>query len=160
METDLHASCWAEAREQGQQVLADTEATLTRAKQEHARLRSHRFVWLHRLSWSVIPLAFILPALWGKYIYSEQWQIMNHEVQVCFEEAFVEENDLRHTRSLDVNHLRGTRKSFITGMTVSIAARKKRKKIGKRPMKTTVLYMFLLLRLPSMEFMYPASRWT
>ena len=42
---------------------------------------------------------------------------MNHEVQVCFEEAFVEENDLRHTRSLDVNHLRGTRKSFITGMT-------------------------------------------
>lgn len=117
METDLHASCWAEAREQGQQVLADTEATLTRAKQEHARLRSHRFVWLHRLSWSMIPLAFILPALWGKYIYSEQWQIMNHEVQVCFEEAFVEENDLRHTRSLDVNHLRGTRKSFITGMT-------------------------------------------
>lgn len=117
MEACLHKVCWAEARQQGQLVLADTEATLTRAKQENARLRSHRFVWLHRLSWGMIPLAFVLPALWGKYIYGEQWQTMNHEVQVCFEEAFVEENDLRHIRSLDVNHLRGTRKSFITGMT-------------------------------------------
>lgn len=117
MEACLHEACWAEARQQGQQILEDTEATLTRAKQENARLRSHRFVWLHRLSWSMIPLAFILPALWGKYIYNEQWQTMSHEVQVCFEEAFMEENDLRHIRSLDVNHLRGTRKSFITGMT-------------------------------------------
>lgn len=117
MKACLHEACWAEARQQGQQILEDTEATLTRAKQENARLRSHRFVWLHRLSWSMIPLAFILPALWGKYIYNEQWQTMSHEVQVCFEEAFMEENDLRHIRSLDVNHLRGTRKSFITGMT-------------------------------------------
>lgn len=117
MEACLHNACWTEARLQARQVLADTEATLTRAKEENARLRSHRFVWLHRLSWSMIPLAFVLPALWGRYIYHEQQQSMNHEVQVCFEEAFVEENDLRHIRSVDVNHLKGVRKSFITGAT-------------------------------------------
>lgn len=117
METDLHNARWSEAEEQGKQLLTDTEATLTRAKQENARLRSRRATWLRRLSWSMVPLAFVLPALWTGYIYHEQWKVLNHEVQVCFEEAFVEENDLRHSRSLDVNHLRGTRKSHITGTT-------------------------------------------
>lgn len=117
MQVCLHASRWTEARQQGQQVLADTEATLTRAKQENARLRSRRTTWLRRLSWGMVPLAFVLPALWAGYIYHEQWRALNREVQVCIEEAFAEENALRHSRSLDVNHLRGTRKSHITGMT-------------------------------------------
>ena len=117
MQVCLHASRWTEARQQGQQVLSDTEATLTRAKQENARLRSRRTTWLRRLSWGMVPLAFVLPALWAGYIYHEQWRALNREVQVCIEEAFAEENALRHSRSLDVNHLRGTRKSHITGMT-------------------------------------------
>lgn len=98
-------------------MLSDTEATLTRAKQENARLHSRRTTWLRRLSWGMVPLAFVLPALWAGYIYHEQWRALNREVQVCIEEAFAEENALRHSRSLDVNHLRGTRKSHITGMT-------------------------------------------
>lgn len=117
MQSSLHAARWSEAGQMGQQVLADTEAVLTRAKQENARLRSRRSVWLERLSWSMVPLAFVLPALWAGYICHEQWKAMEHEVQVCFEEAFVKENDLRHSRSLDVNRMRGTRKSHITGMT-------------------------------------------
>ena len=78
METDLHASCWAEAREQGQQVLADTEATLTRAKQEHARLPFTPLcvvasaVVEYRYRWHSFCLHF-----WGKYIYSGA--VANHE---------------------------------------------------------------------------------
>lgn len=117
MQDCLHTARWDEASQLGHRVLADTEATLTRAKQENARLRSRRAVWLGRLSWSMVPLAFVLPALWAGYICHEQRKATEHEVQVCLEEAFVEENDLRHSRSLDVNRMRGTRKSHITGMT-------------------------------------------
>ena len=117
MEDDLKASHWTQAGETGRQILADTEAVLTRAKQENARQHSHRVLWLDRLSWGLMPLALLLPVLWGAYIYRTQWKTLNHETEVAFEKAFVAENDQRYLQSIEANHLRGTRKAWVTGST-------------------------------------------
>lgn len=117
MEDDLKASRWMQAGKTGRHILADTEGVLTRAKQENARQHSRRTLWLDRLSWGLMPLALLLPVLWGAYIYRTQWKTLDHEAEVCFEKAFVAENDQRYLQSIEANHLRGTRKPWVTGCT-------------------------------------------
>lgn len=117
MEADLQAARWTPAGETARQVLADTEAVLTRAKQENARQHACRTRWLDRLSWGLMPLALLLPALWGAFVYHEQAKALSHTAEVALERAFMEENDLRYQQSIDANHLRGTVKSWYTGET-------------------------------------------
>lgn len=117
MGADLQAARWTEAGETARRVLADTEAVLTRAKQENARRRSRRTRWLGSLSWALMPLALLLPALWGAFVYHGQAKALGHTAEVALERAFMEENDLRYHQAIDANHLRGTVKPWYTGET-------------------------------------------
>ena len=101
MKDDLDAARWTQARETAQRLLSATEATLTHAKQKDAR--AHRSRPASSLCWLGLALvsSLLLTFLWSNYIYREQRLAMAHEVQVCFEEAFVSESAHRYQRLVD-----------------------------------------------------------
>ena len=101
MKDDLDAARWTQARETAQRLLTATEATLTHAKQKDAR--AHRSRPASSLCWLGLALvsSLLLTFLWSNYIYREQRLAMEHEVQVCFEEAFVSESAHRYQRLVD-----------------------------------------------------------
>ncbi len=101
MKSDIEANHWEQAHETGQQLLAVTEATLTHAKQKDARAHSVRSVSSLCLLGFALAGALLLTFLWSSYIYREQRSALAHEVQVCFEEAFVEETARRYHRLTD-----------------------------------------------------------
>lgn len=105
LEADLHAKRWAEAGTTGREMLADTEAVLTRAKQENAVRNSRHTAWLNRVSWCILPLSLLLPLLWASYIYHAQWKALNRETQVRFENAFNEEVNLRYLDYIRLNRI-------------------------------------------------------
>ena len=101
MQADLEAARWMQARETAQRLLAATEATLTHAKQKDARAHKGRpasSLWLLGLA---LVGSLLLTFLWSSYIYREQRSAMAHEVQVCFEEAFVAESAGRYQHLID-----------------------------------------------------------
>ena len=105
LEADLHAARWQAAGNAGQLLFQETEATLTRAKEENKRLTRANARPLRFLSWGVLALSILLPCLWAWYIYHEQWQAGNREAQVCFEHSFNAEANLRYLDYLRINKL-------------------------------------------------------
>ena len=101
MKSDIEAGCWEQAHETGQQLLAITETTLTHAKQKDALSHKGRSVSSLYLLGLALAGALLLTFLWGGYVYREQRSALAHEVQVCFEEAFVEETARRYHRLTD-----------------------------------------------------------
>lgn len=101
MKDDLETARWTQARETAQRLLAATEATLTHAKQKDARAhRGRPASSLYLLGFALVgSLTFTF--LWSSYIYREQRLTMAHEVQVCFEEAFVAESTERYQHLID-----------------------------------------------------------
>ena len=101
MQADLEVARWTQARETAQRLLTATETTLTHAKQKDARAHKGRPTssrcWLGLALVSSLLLTF----LWSSYIYREQRLAMAHEVQVCFEEAFVAESAGRYQHLID-----------------------------------------------------------
>lgn len=105
LEADLQAKRWTEAGTTGREMLADTEAVLTRAKQKNAIRNSRHTTWLNRLSWCILPLSLLFPLLWGSYIYHSQWKALNRETQVRFENAFNEEVNFRYLDYIQLNQI-------------------------------------------------------
>ena len=101
MKSDIEAGCWEQAHETGQQLLAITETTLTHAKQKDALSHKGRSVSSLYLLGLALAGSLLLTFLWGGYVYREQRLALAHEVQVCFEEAFVEETARRYHRLTD-----------------------------------------------------------
>ena len=117
-EAGLQAGRWTQAGDTARRMLADTEAVLSRAKQENARRAARRTRRLERPASALLALlALLLPALWGTFIYQGQRQELHRKAEATLEQAFVHENDLRYYQSLDANHLRGVPKPWLTGET-------------------------------------------
>ena len=101
LKADLGAARWVQARETARKMLDATEATLTHAKQKDDRAhRAHSRSSLC-LSFLALVSSLLLTFLWSSYIYREQQQSLAHEVQVCFEEAFVAESAVRYQHLMD-----------------------------------------------------------
>ena len=101
MQADLEAARWTQARETAQQLLAATETTLTHAKQKDARAHKSRPASSRWLLGLALVSSLLLTFLWSSYIYREQRLAMAHEVQICFEEAFVAESAGRYQHLID-----------------------------------------------------------
>ena len=76
-------------------------ATLTHAKRKDAFSHRSRSVSSLCLLGLALAGSLLLTFLWSSYIYREQRSALAHEVQVCFEEAFVEETARRYHRLTD-----------------------------------------------------------
>ena len=105
LESDLHSARWQQAGDEGRHLLADTEATLTRAKAENARLRLHRLPSSYILAVAALMGVFLLLGLWASYVYREQWRTASYVAQVCFEQAFLDDTYRRGLQSAEANRL-------------------------------------------------------
>ena len=101
LKADLKDARWGQAHEVAGEMLAATETTLTHAKQKDDRAhRGHRRFSLYWLLLAFVS-SLLLTFLWSYYIWREQRVSLAHEVQVCFEEAFVAESATRYQHLID-----------------------------------------------------------
>ena len=105
LESDLHSARWPQAGDEGRHLLADTEATLTRAKAENAHLRLHRMPSSYILAVAALMGVFLLLGLWESYVYREQWRTASYVAQICFEQAFLDDTYRRGLQSAEANRL-------------------------------------------------------